>query len=302
MNYKKIITSRKLRLTILRLLSFIPDRIMVHLQYRIHSGRKLNLKNPTRYTEKIQHYKLNYRNPMMLRCTDKYEVRNAVAEMGAGNYLVPLYGVYDSVDNINFESLPNQFVAKTSDGGGGQQVYICRDKTSTDKKCFFKVLNEWMSVHRKQKSLGREWAYENGFKRKIIIEKLLTDGKHMDIPDYKFWCFNGKPEFCQVIGNRTTGETIDFFDLNWNHMPFVGLNPACVNDVTMPEKPAQFEEMKEVVAILARRFPFVRVDLYNANGKVYFGELTFYPASGYGRFVPDEWDARIGDMLELPVC
>lgn len=136
MNYKKLIRSRALRIKILSLLNWIPDSIMVPLQYKIHTGRRLNLKNPQRFTEKLQLYKLKYRNPLMLRCTDKYEVRSVVNEMGLVDILIPLIGVYDSSESIEFESLPQQFVAKTTDGGGGNQIFICRDKREVDTDVF----------------------------------------------------------------------------------------------------------------------------------------------------------------------
>ena len=137
MNYKKLIRSRALRIKILSLLNWIPDSIMIPLQYRIHTGRRLNLKNPQRFTEKLQLYKLKYRNPLMLRCTDKYEVRSVVKEMGLADILIPLIGVYDSAEAIDFEKLPMQIVAKTTDGGGGHQVFICRDKRELGKNEFF---------------------------------------------------------------------------------------------------------------------------------------------------------------------
>ena len=141
MNYKKLIRSRALRIKILSLLNWIPDSIMIPLQYRRHTGRRLNLKNPQRFTEKLQLYKLKYRNPLMLRCTDKYEVRSVVKEMGLADILIPLIGVYDSAEAIDFEKLPMQFVAKTTDGGGGNQVFICRDKRELDKNEFFSKVN-----------------------------------------------------------------------------------------------------------------------------------------------------------------
>lgn len=299
MNYKKIIKSRNLRVKILSLLEWVPDRIMIPLQYRIHTGRKLNLKNPERFTEKIQLYKLNYRNSEMLRCTDKFTVREFVKEKGLEDILIPLIGIYSSPNDIHFDSLPNKFVAKTTDGGGGNQVFLCRYKSEITKHEFISKLDEWMKAPKPRKHFGREWAYENGLPRRIIIEELLTDGNKKDLPDYKFWCFDGKPVFCQVIGNRSEKETIDFFDMEWNHQPFRGLNKECDNAIITPKRPDTFEEMKQIAKILSHDFPFVRVDLYQANNKVYFGELTFYPASGYGQFTPDEWDEKIGSYFDI---
>ena len=299
MNYKKIISSRKARIKLLSLLNWIPDRSMVYIQYKLHTGRNLNLGFPKRFTEKIQCYKLRHNLPNMLQCTDKYEVRKYVGNLCGENLLVPLIGIYDSPQDICFDALPKRFVAKTTDGGGGNQVFICRDKTMLSMDEFINTLKEWMKSPKPKKSFGREWAYENGYPRRIIIEELLTDGDKKDIPDYKFWCFHGKPTYCQVIGNRSEKETIDFFDMDWNHQPFRGLNKACDNAAIPIPRPEKFDEMKQIADKLSQDFPFVRVDLYQANGKVYFGELTFYPASGYGQFTPDEWDFKIGELLKI---
>ena len=272
---------------------------MLPLQYRIHTGRRLNLKNPKRFTEKIQLYKLSNRNPLMLRCTDKYEVRKVISEMGFEDILIPLIGVYDSANSIDFESLPLQFVAKTTDGGGGNQVLICRNKRELNAKDFYAKINDWFKAP-KAKNAGREWAYENGYPRRVIIENLISDGKNKDIPDFKFFCFNGKPYYCQVIGTRSTIETIDFYDMDWNHMEFRGLNPSCNNAENPTSKPENFDGMKELACRLSTDFPFVRVDLYNTGERIYFGELTFYPASGFGQFTPDDWDEKIGNLLLIP--
>lgn len=298
MNYKKIIKSRKLRVKILSLLDWVPDRFMIPLQYKIHTGRYLNLKNPKRFTEKMQLYKLRYRNPLMLKCTDKYEVRKVIEKMGLGNILIPLIGVYNSPNDIDFDLLPNEFVAKTSDGGGGNQVLICRNKESLNKHDFYNRLNQWMAAP-KGKNAGREWAYENGFPRRIIIERLIKADGHKDLPDYKFYCFDGKPIYCQLIGDRSVNETIDFYDMDWNHQEFVGLNPLYKNSGSIKLRPANFDQLKLIATKLAGDFPFVRVDLYNTKQKIYFGELTFYPASGLGHFSPDCWDERIGALLKL---
>ena len=272
---------------------------MITLQYKIHNGRKLNWNNPIRFTEKIQKYKLQRNLLNMLKCTDKFEVRGYIKSLGLEFVLIPLVGIFDKVSDVDFEKLPNKFVAKTTDGGGGNQVLICKDKNSIPKESFITQLNLWMKSPKPRKPIGREWAYENGYPRRIIIEQLLEEGNKKDIPDYKFWCFNGKPQYCQVIGNRSEKETIDFFDMEWNHQPFRGLNKACNNATEPISCPEKFEEMKVVAEKLSNDFPFVRVDLYQANGKVYFGELTFYPASGYGQFTPDEWDVKIGELFKI---
>lgn len=256
------------------------------------------MKNPQRFTEKLQLYKLNYRNPLMLRCTDKYEVRKVVEEMGLKQILIPLIGVYNVASDVDFKTLPNEFVVKTTDGGGGNQVFVCKDKSKVAEADFNKMLKEWMSAP-KAKNAGREWAYENGYPRRIIIEELISDGKSKDLPDYKFYCFNGEPYYCQLITDRRTEEKIEFYDMNWNRMPFTGLNPQAGTAERPAERPAEFEQLKIMASELARDFPFVRVDLYDNGQSVWFGEITFYPASGYGHFSPDEWDEKLGGLLQL---
>lgn len=295
MDYKKIIKSRDMRKRILYWLNWIPDWIMIPLQYKIHTGRTLHLRNPKRFTEKLQLYKLKYRNPDMLRCTDKYEVRSYVEEKGMGDCLIPLIGVYNKAEEIDFDALPRQFVAKTTDGGGGNSVFICKDKEKIMEEDFFARMRKWMAEP-KGLHAGREWAYENHFPRRIVIEKLIGNERMKDLSDYKFFCFDGKPMYCQLIQDRATKETIVFYDMEWNHMPFYGLNPLH----GPAAKPQGFEQMTEIAANLSKGYHFVRVDLYNVEGTTFFGELTFYPASGYGHFTPDEWDERLGELLNIP--
>lgn len=300
MNYRNIIKSRELRVKLLTFLGWIPDSVMLRLQYWLQTGRKLNLKNPKRFTEKLQLYKMKYRNPDMLRCTDKYEVRKYIEEKGLGEFLIPLIGVYNSVEEIDYTNLPNQFVAKTTDGGGGNQVLICKDKHALSEQNFKQRLNGWMSARKIKKQAGREWAYENNYPRRIIIEELIGDDNvRKDLCDYKFFCFEGKPHYCQLIQDRSTIETIDFYDMEWNHMPFRGLNPKCGPALQIADKPEGFEQMKNIARKLSKGFPFVRVDLYSVKERVYFGELTFYPASGYGHFTPDEWDEKLGELMGI---
>lgn len=272
---------------------------MIRIQYFIQTGRKLNIEHPKRFTEKIQQYKLYYRNSLMLQCTDKCEVRKYVESKGLSDILIPVVGVYGNVKDIDMDSLPNEFVAKTTDGGGGCQVYICRDKTLLESASFLKTISQWMNMS-KLKPFGREWAYENDYPRRIIIEELIKDGVNFDLTDYKFFCFSGRPHFCQVITNRSFNESIDFFDMEWRHLPFRGLNPRPQNAKQTLPMPSHFERMKDIAHKLSQPFPFARIDLYSTNKQVYFSEITFYPASGYGCFTPDEWDFKFGDLLQMP--
>lgn len=299
MNYKNFIKSRNARNFILSLLTWVPDKIMVKLQYRIHTGRKLNLNHPLRFSEKLQWYKLNYRNPLMHQCTDKIEVRKVVEKLGLKELLIPLIGYYNNISEIDFERLPSQFVAKSSDGGGGNQVFICKDKNTLDKNLFYRTLNLWMRQPKPKKHVGREWAYDNGFPRRIVIEQFIDSGSQGDLIDYKFFCFNGKVKVIYGVSNRKVGESacLGIYDEN-----FIKLDAHRTDekrqDVALP-KPKNFDKMKNIAEILSQNFPEVRVDLYNIEGTIYFGELTFYDGSGYMEFEPDSFDYTFGDFFSI---
>jgi len=298
MDYKKIIRSRNMRLKLLKLFDFIPDKEMIKLQYRIKVGKKLNLKNPQRYTEKLQWYKLYYRDPLMVKCVDKYHVREYIESMGLGNILNDLYNVYDNECEINFNELPEQFVLKTTNGGGGNNIIICNNKNSFDEEKCRKQLHNWLIP--KKKSSGREWVYEN-IKPRIIAERLLPRDSNNDLPDYKFFCFDGKV-FClytmiDYTDNHENGK-LGFFDTDFNQLPYRRLDFKPIDRKL--EKPVNFRKMIDIAETLSKPFPHVRVDLYNINGQIVFGELTFFNASGYTRFEPDEFDFILGANFRLP--
>ena len=293
--YKKLIKSRNMRMRIISMLGWLPDKAMLKLQYRVKLKRNLNLKNPKRFTEKIQWYKLNYRNPMMHTCVDKYDVREYVKEKGLEDILVELYGVYDSVDCVDFDSLPESFILKSTDGGGGVNVFLCQDKINLDVQKAKDSLRVGYKLNKKHP--GREWAY-NGLSHKIIAEKLLINEANPEagIDDYKIFCFNGEPRCIVVDTDRYIGHKRNFYDIEWNNLKVTSDAPACDREIPKPEN---LEKMLEIAKILSEDFPFVRVDLYNVYGKVYFGELTFYPWSGYVQYTPDEFDYELGKAFEL---
>jgi len=297
-DYKKLIKSQDLRLKILRAFDFIPDKEMIKIQYRIKLRRKLNLEHPKRYTEKLQWYKLYYRDPLMVKCADKYQVREYVKSMGLGDILNDLYNVYDNEYEIDFKKLPEQFVLKTTNGGGGNNIIICKDKSAFDEQKCREQLRRWLMP--KKKSSGREWVYEN-IKPRIIAEKLLPRDKNNDLPDYKFFCFDGKA-FCLYVmidytDNHENGK-LGFYDTNFNKLPYRRLDFKPI--VQKLEKPKNFSRMVEIAEILSKPFPHVRVDLYNIEGQIVFGELTFFNASGYTQFEPDEFDFILGEKFNLP--
>lgn len=294
MNYKKIFKSQKLRFTILNLLSWIPDKTMIKLQYRIKLGRKLNLKNPERFTEKLQWYKFYYRNPIMHKCVDKYEVRDYIKSKGLEEILNELYGIYDKPEDIDFDKLPQKFVIKTTAGSGGQNVFICEDKAKIDKNKLIKKLNYWLRLNPK-KSFGREWAYE-GTNNRIIVEKYLqgNDEGLSGINDFKFFCYDGKVEYIVFDGDRYVNHKRNFYDKNWN---YIDVESDCEKFGDSIKKPKQLDEMKKIAEKLSKDFPYVRVDLYCIDKKIYFGEMTFYPWTGYVQYTPDYFDYELGEKF-----
>lgn len=296
-DYKKVISSSRIRHKILDALSFVPDSIMLPVQYRIKLGRNLHLRNPRRFTEKIQWYKMHYRNPIMHDCVDKYKVREYVKSKGLENILVPFIAYYPSLEAIEWDKLPKQFVMKTTHGGGGLNVVICQDKNCIN----LLEIKEKLSFSSKpvpNNNLGREWAYY-GLKPGIIIEKLLVneDNPIAGINDYKIFCFNGNPSLIVVDTNRYTGHRRNFYDCRWNNLH---IGSDCRNSYEDIDKPRGLDKMLDVASVLSNGFPFVRIDLYNQKEEVYFGEMTFYPWSGYVQFSPDEFDYELGNEFILP--
>lgn len=298
MDYKKLIRSRTVRLAILKFLSFVPDKPMLQLQYRIKTGRKLNLKNPQRYTEKLQWYKLNYKNPLMIQCVDKYDVRAYVESKGLGHILNECYGVFDRVEDIDFDALPNQFVLKDTLGGGGNSVILVKDKSQMDLEAVKVQLRKWVNENHRVRSGGREWPYYSGKKHRIIIEKYIpSDATAGGLIDYKFFCFDGKVEYIYVIADRTIGTSAGFgiCDSDFHLLPYERADERPLTRVI--EKPVNFTEMTTAAQLLAEGFPHARIDFYNPDNHILFGEITFFDGSGYMTFKPDEFDFEMGSTF-----
>ena len=280
---------------------FPNDKFYVSLIYRLESGKRLELDNPQLFTEKIQWLKLYDHNADYVSMVDKIQAKKFVSERIGEQYVTPTLGIWNHFDEIDFGKLPDKFVLKTNHGGGGNAVVLCKDKSKFDKFVAKRVLER--SLHRNGYWAYREWPYKK-IVPKIFAEQLIEssekDEKSADIVDYKFFCFDGEPKYCQVIQNRHIKETIDFFDMEWNHQVFVGLIPGVKNATVVPARPKHFEEMKLVAKKLSERMPFVRIDLYDTDENIYFGEITFYPASGLGTFYPSEYDLELGNMIQLP--
>ncbi|MBO5319325.1 MAG: carbonic anhydrase [Ruminococcus sp.] len=297
MDYKKILKTRNTRATVLNVFRFLPDSIMLPLQYKIKLGRNLNLKNPQRYTEKLQWYKMHYRNPVMHQCVDKYLVREYVKDKGLENILVPLIAHYKSIDEVRWNELPNRFVMKTTHGGGGLNVLVCNDKSQLDYSEAARRLS-FKNKPVRENTLGREWAYY-GLQPGLVVEELLINEENPEagVNDYKIFCYGGNPEYIIVDVDRYIGHKRNFYDVNWNNLHITSDCPASDRDIPKPEG---FEQMMEIATKLSEGFPYVRVDLYNCSGKIYFGELTFYPWSGYVQFTPDSFDYELGNKFILP--
>lgn len=296
MNYKKIIKSQQLRFTILRFLAWVPDSIMIRLQYRIRMGAWPDFKHPKRFNEKIQLYKLKYRNPVMHQCVDKYEVRKYVEGKGLGYILNELYGVYDSPKDIDFDTLPDRFVMKTTTGSGGQNVIIVKNKSTCDFAELRRKLSLWNGANNLGAFAGREWAYKN-LKPRIVVEKYLDSQSERYLLDYKFFCFNGEPKYLYVISDRKFGEFayLSIYDIHFNKLSIYRDGERRAENAE--PKPKNYEQMVEVARKLSGDFPEVRVDLYNIDGQIFFGELTFYDGSGYLKWEPDDFDFELGSYF-----
>lgn len=294
LDYKKVIKNKEIRFEILHFLRFVPDPLMLKLQYKIKMGRKLNLKKPQRWTEKLQWYKIYYRTSLMTQCADKYKVRDYIVSKGLEGILVKLYALYNNIDEINLDSLPQKFVLKTTNGSGTN--ILCKDKSQLQLDEVKQSLNNWLD--RDNYSAGREWSYKN-ISPKIIVEEYLEDKTNPfdGINDYKFLCFNGNAKYIILDVNRHTNHKRNIYNTDWN---FIDVNTDYPNLRDSVPRPDGLEEMLKVANMLSEDFPFVRVDLYWVNGKVYFGELTFYPWTGYVQFDPDQFDYMLGEEFILP--
>ena len=261
--------------------------------FKLKLGYSLDLKNPQTFNEKLQWLKLYDRNPNYIQMVDKYEVRKYISKNIGEEYLIPLIGVYNKFEDIDFEKLPNQFVIKCTHDSGG--VVICKNKSKLDiQKAEDKIKK---SINRNYYYSGREWPYKN-IKPRIIIEQYMEDKKAKELIDYKIMCFNGSPKLSFTCSERyNDGLKVTFYDLNWEKMPFERHYPSSIKGI---EKPKNYELMLELSKKLSNNIPFVRVDWYEINGKLYFGELTFYPGSGMEEFKPFYWDKKIGQLISLP--
>lgn len=290
MNREKVMTFVK------KSLRFLPDKLYIQLYYRLRVGKPLNIKNPTTLNEKLQWLKFNYRFPLQSIVSDKLLVRDYVAEKIGSEYLIPLFGAWEKYDDINFEKLPEKFVLKCNHDSGG--LVICTDKGKLD---YIKTRNK---LEKSLKSnffyIGREYQYKN-IKPRIICEQFISDNGKVPT-DYKIYCFNGIPDVILVCRDRFSKNTHRasylFFDQNWNFLPLdKGDDELGEVDVA---KPKNLDKMIEIARKLSEDFLFARIDLYNIDGRIYFGEITLSPNSGFDPDIKYETDLMFGEKLKIP--
>lgn len=274
------------------LLNWLSDKAYLKVRYWVVLGEKLNLKNPQNYNEKIQWLKLYDRNSDYVSYVDKYEVKKLVSDIIGDKYIIKTYGCWESVNEIDFSSLPNQFVLKTTHDSGG--VIICKDKEELDTE----AAKNFLKVHLKTKfyKKGREWVYK-GVKPRIIAEEYKVDESGCELKDYKIFCFNGEPKIIQVDFDRFVNHRRNIYDTNWNVLDVEIEYPSDKKHII--EKPEKLDEMLEIAKKLSKGIKHVRVDLYCSGKEIYFGELTFYHGSGIEQFRPKEFNIQMGKWIDI---
>ena len=279
-------------LAIRKFFNWMPDDVFLRIQYRLALHKKLNLKKPVTFNEKIQWLKIHDRKPEYTMMVDKYAVREYIKNTIGDGYSIPLVGgPWYNFNEIDFDRLPNQFVLKCNHDSGG--LVICKDKSLLNKKEAQEKINK--SMKRNFYWANREWPYKD-VKPCIIAEKYMVDDSGYELKDYKFFCFDGEPKAMFIATDRNVDTKFDFFDMDFNHLPFTNGHPCADN---IPQKPRCFEEMKQLSKVLSKNIKQVRVDFYEINGKVYFGELTFSHWSGMVPFKPEEWDYKFGEWIKI---
>lgn len=290
-DYKKIISNRELRLKMIKCLGFIPTKPYLKMVYWIKTGKKLNLKKPITFCDKLNWLKIHDLHPEYTELVDKVAVREYVSKKVGRDICFPLLGVWEHYEDIDFSILPKKFVLKCNHDSGSVKIIFDKDKMNHQElKQFFESrlkMNPYV--------VGREYPYQD-VKPRIFAEKFMIPDGAEDINDFKFFCFNGEPEIMFVATERNTDCKFDFFDMNFKHMDIQNIHPNSTNIINKPQK---FEEMKELARKLSEGMKFVRIDLYEINGKVYFGEFTFFHAGGFWPFKPEEYEVKYGKLISI---
>lgn len=287
-------TDSKLKALFYRLMLLLPDKWYITLKFYKNFGYFPNLKHPVTFSEKIQWLKLYDHNPLYTKMVDKYEVKKYVANIIGEEYIIPTLGVWNKAEDIDFDTLPDQFVLKATHDSG--RVIICRDKSTLNRSWAIEEMRQ--SLKRDFYSVTREWPYKN-VPRQIIAEQLLVDETGTeDIKDYKLFCFDGKVKFLKVDFNRFIQHRANYFDKEWNLLEF-GEKTYPPDVKIIIQRPDGLAEMIGLAEKLSKSLQFVRTDFYYLNNRIYFGEITFYPNSGFCPFIPDGWDERLGKLIKL---
>ena len=290
MNLMKQLIAKIVRLNPKRF-AFLSDEQYIQLKFYDTFNRFMDFRAPRTFNEKLQWLKVHNHKPEYTTMVDKYESKKFIAERIGPEYIIPTLGVWDKFDDIDFDALPNQFVLKCTHDSGG--LVVCSDKSTLDLEAAKKKIERCLSCN--YYYMGREWPYKN-VKPRIIAEQYMAD----DLRDYKLFCFDGVPRMTLVCSERFTKDGLkeDFYDEAWNHLNLQ--RPEHGNAILPIERPKQYELMKKLAAGLSGNMPFARIDFYEINEKVYFGEITFCPASSFEGFKPDEWDLKLGEWIKLP--
>ncbi len=271
----------------------IPDKTFLKLKFRLSLKKKLNLKAPKTYNEKLQWMKLYNRDPSYIKMVDKYEVKKYVAEKLGADCIIPTLGVWDSFDEIDFSSLPDKFVLKCTHDSGG--IVICQDKATLDmEKARFKIER---SMKRNYFYYGREWPYKN-VKPRIIAEQYMVDESGYELKDYKLFCFDGEVKIIEIDFDRFISHKRNLYSPEWDLLDMEIAYPR--DSARKFERPENLDEMIKAAEMLSADMPAVRVDFYNINNRIYFGEITFFHESGMGKITPEEWDHKMGSWIKLP--
>lgn len=272
--------------------SILPDEIFLKIKYRYHFNKKLNLKNPISFNEKMQWLKINNRKPEYSNLVDKFAVRSYIEEEIGEEYLIPLLGVYNSFEDINFNELPNEFVLKPTHTSGN--VIVCKDKSKLDLNEVEREVKSWMK--REYYWLHREWPYKN-VSPKLVCEKLMVDESGIELKDYKIFCFDGVAKLVQVDYDRFKTHKRNIYDVEWNYIPLSFQYPTDSN--VQIAKPQKLNKVLALAEKLAQNHPYIRVDFYVINESIYFGELTFYPEAGFGKFSDEELNMEMGSWIKI---
>ncbi len=293
--FLKLISDKNFRTDVLSRRGFyktMPDEEFLNRIFKARMGEELDLKNPQTFNQKLQWLKINNRKSEFTMMADKFLVRDYISKKLGKEYLIPLIGVWDKAEDINFDELPNQFVLKCNHNSG-LGMCICKDKSKLDIEKVKKELTKGLEQDYYLSS--REWVYKD-IPRKIICEKYMVDESGYELKDYKFMCFDGEVKLIFVCSERKEGLKVTFFDRFWKKMNFQRHYPNSTKGIN---KPKSLEKMIEFAEILGKDIAFSRIDFYDINGQVYFGEITFFPGSGLEEFTPSEWDYTIGSWIDL---